>query len=147
MNIKPNMTHSTIFLAGTIDMGDSINWQDKLVEEVEKRKKENQEFSFYNPRRDDWDSTWDHESKEFLNQVNWELDHLEKCDLILMKLLKGSTSVISMLELGLFAKSGKLSIYCEKGYWRKGNVDFICRKYNVDVLNSDEEMIQKILNS
>jgi len=26
----------------------------------------------------------------------------------------------------------KLSVVCEEGFWRKGNVDIVCHRYNID---------------
>ena len=115
------------------------------IEEFCFNKFNNKDFTFYNPRRTDWDSSWSHNSHEFNTQVDWELDHLEKADLIIMRLIGTSTSVISMLELGLFARSGKLKVYCENGFWRKGNVDIVAKRYGVTLLRSEEEIIQSIL--
>jgi len=43
-------------------------------------------FLFLNPRRDDWDSTWEQNigNKEFKNQVIWELNCLGSADIIVM---------------------------------------------------------------
>jgi hypothetical protein len=35
----------------------------------------------------------------------------------------------TLLELGLFARSGKLVVCCPEGYWRRGNVQVVCRRY------------------
>ena len=40
-------------------------------------------------------------------------------------------SPISLLELGLFANSGKIHVICPEGFWRKGNVDIVCDEYNI----------------
>lgn len=44
----------TIFLAGSIEMGKAENWQDKVV-----RLLKDKEVIIFNPRRDDWDSSWE----------------------------------------------------------------------------------------
>jgi hypothetical protein len=53
-------------------------------------------------------------------------------------------SPISLLELGLFAKTGKLIVCCSEGFWRKGNVDIVCKRYGVmQVENLDKLYDQK----
>ena len=73
--------YKTVFLAGSIEQGKADDWQTEIVEKL---KDEN--VIFYNPRRDDWDASWDQDSenKELVGQVNWELDALEDADLIVM---------------------------------------------------------------
>lgn len=41
---------------------------------------------------------------DFEHQVNWELEHLEKADLIIMNILASSKSPITLLEMGLFMR-------------------------------------------
>jgi len=45
-----------IFLAGTIDNGDSTNWQQNYINTTIRHKDElgNEDIVIYNPRRDDW---------------------------------------------------------------------------------------------
>ena len=55
-------------------------------------------------------------------------------------------SPISLLELGLFSRSDKLMVICPDGFWRKGNVDIVCEKYNIkNVLNLKDAI--KIIKS
>jgi hypothetical protein len=48
-------------------------------------------------------------------------------------------SPISLLELSLFATSGKLHIIYEYPFWRKGNVDIVCNKYNIPMYKDLDE--------
>ena len=116
-----------VFLAGSIEMGKAEDWQKKVTEELS----EFEEITILNPRRDDWDSSWVQsiENKEFVEQVEWELAAQEKADYIIMNFVGDTKSPISLLELGLFARSGKLFVCCPREFWRKGNVDIVCRKY------------------
>ena len=125
-----------IFLAGTIDNGNSIDWQAKVIEDLK-----DYDVTIYNPRRLDWDSTWKQEidNPQFNQQVNWELDHLERSDLIIMYFLPGSQSPISLLELGIFYK--KMVVCCPDGFWRKGNVDIVCQKYGVPQFATIQDLI------
>jgi len=48
-------------------------------------------------------------------QFEWELDGQEAADFILMYFALGTRAPITLLELGLFAKSGKLLVCCPEG--------------------------------
>ena len=143
MIVKPPKKCKTVFLAGTIDNGNSIDWQTHISNKVHEICDD--EIIFYNPRREDWDTTWGENSKELINQINWELDHLEKCDLIVMKLLSNSKSPISLLEIGLFSKSNKLVVLCEKGFYRYTNVKIVCDRYGITMVNNEKELIDVII--
>ena len=116
MNIsKRNFELKSIFLAGSIENGKAIDWQSDMVSFI------GTSANIFNPRRLDWDSTWvqSFENPNFFQQVNWELDALEKSDIIIMHFDSKTLSPISLLELGIFAKSGKLHVSCPDGFWRK----------------------------
>jgi len=138
--IKPPMIEesegTTIFLAGSIEMGSVEDWQTKIVD----RFKENK-ITFYNPRRDEWDSSWRQMQSEskFNEQVNWEMNNLEDCDLIFMYFHPETKAPISLLELGLHAASGKMIVVCPDGFWRKGNVEIVCTRYNIPMFNTLED--------
>lgn len=130
-----------IFLAGSIEMGKADNWQ-ALVEEFFK---DEPNVVLFNPRRDDWDSSWEQSinNAQFYTQVTWELDHLEKVDVIIMHFVPDTMSPISLLELGLYADSGKLLVSCPDGFWRKGNVEIVCEQYGIVCYNSIEELLSE----
>ena len=123
----------TVFLAGSIEMGVAEDWQTKVANRFEKH-----QVTLYNPRRDEWDSSWKQEQKEsnFNEQVNWEMNNLEDCDIIFMYFDPGTKSPISLLELGLHADSGKMIVVCPDGFWRKGNVEIVCTRFNIPLFNS-----------
>jgi hypothetical protein len=132
----------SVFLAGSIEMGFAENWQQKI--EIETSRLKN--ICILNPRRDDWDSSWkqDIEHAEFNEQVNWELSALEQANLIVFYFAPETKSPVSMLELGLFAHTGKVVVCCPEGFWRKGNIDIVCERYNIEQVNNLEEIINKI---
>lgn len=133
----------TIFLAGSIEMGKAENWQDKV-----KQLLKDEDVIIFNPRRDDWDSIWVQsiDNDKFREQVEWELRAMEHADKILMYFDPDTKSPISLLELGLFADSGKLIVVCPKGFWRKGNVDIVCRRYEIKQVKTIEEAIKNLTN-
>lgn len=99
-----------------------------------------------NPRRAHWaaDPAAFERGELFEEQVQWELDALEKADLIAMYLVPGTRSPISLLELGLYARSGKLVVSCPDGFWRKGNVEAVCRRYGVPTFGALDDLMVEI---
>lgn len=133
--------YKSIFLAGSINQGESEDWQKKIIDAVQ-----DSERVIFNPRRENWNSSWEQsiDNPQFKEQVEWELDALEGSDMIIMYFEPGSISPISLLEFGLFARSGKLVVYCPHGFFRKGNVDIVCEKYKVPQVEKFEELITLI---
>ena len=133
--------HQTIFLAGSIEMGVAENWQDRVKNLLKDKK-----VILLNPRRDDWDSTWiqSKDNPEFVKQVMWELNAQELADKIIMYFDPNTKSPISLLELGLFARTGKMIVICPNGFYRKGNVDIVCEKYNVRQIQTLEDVVNCI---
>jgi hypothetical protein len=127
-----------VFLAGSIEMGAAEDWQSKVISLLEPLP-----GIIYNPRRDTWDSSWKQEidNPQFNEQVTWELDALDASHTILMYFDPNTKSPISLLELGLFAETGKLLVFCPEGFWRKGNVDFVCARYEIKQVKNFEEFV------
>ena len=126
-------TKKSIFIAGSIEMGKAIDWQTNLSHFFD-----DNGWDVFNPRRDKWDilEKQSFENPKFFQQVNWELNALEYSDLIIMNFDPSTQSPISLLELGLFARTGKLHVICPEGFWRKGNVDIVCNYYNIPMYDT-----------
>jgi hypothetical protein len=138
MNIAlRNSARKSVFLAGSIEMGVAENWQDRVGKFFH-----DLGYDVLNPRREEWDSSWEQnfENPQFYQQVNWELNALENADLIIMYFDPSTKSPISLLELGLFARSGKLRVVCPDGFWRKGNVEITCNYYKIPLHNNLETL-------
>ena len=133
--------YNKIFLAGSIEMGKAENWQEKVV-----RALKDEEVVLTNPRRDDWDPTWEQtiENKKFNEQVTWELTNLDDANIIILYLDPNTKSPISLLELGLYATSKRLMVCCPEGFWRKGNVDIVCEKYDIPMFETIEDLTSEI---
>lgn len=127
----------SVFLAGTIDNGNSLNWQDKTIIELINLGVKNLEV--FNPRREHWNPNPSKEDME--KQITWEQDHLDKADVIAMVLLDDSKSPISLLELGLYAKSNKLIVFCTPNFYRWDNVRLICKKYHIELVQDTHPTI------
>ncbi|OCL00622.1 uncharacterized protein K441DRAFT_534220, partial [Cenococcum geophilum 1.58] len=68
-----------------------------------------------NPRRDYYNANFkqDISNPEFYRQ---------KAIVIAIYLYLGTDSLISLIELGLFIKTGKIVIYYPDGFYRRGNI-------------------------
>jgi len=122
-----------IFLAGSIEMGRAEPWQQEVEQALQQL-----DLCILNPRRDTWDASWPQtiDYPPFREQVEWELAALERADLIIMYFSPDTQAPITLLELGLAARSGRLAVCCPSGYWRRGNVEIVCARYGVAFLPS-----------
>ena len=130
----------TIFLAGSIDMGNAGEWQEQTIAALQ-----NYPVDIYNPRRKTWDASWEQTSSnpQFSKQVNWELDNLEAADIPAFYFDERTKSPITLFELG-FCKSKDMIVACPKGFWRRGNLEVICQRWNIKLLENLEDYIQEI---
>lgn len=142
---KAGANIDSIFLAGSIEMGNAENWQANVEEFF---KYYPREITMLNPRREDWDSSWTQEftNPQFYQQVNWELTALDAADLIIMYFHPDTKSPISLLEFGMYADSNKMLVCCPTGFWRKGNVDIVCERYGIPNYETLDELLKDIQN-
>ena len=138
---------NAIFLGGSIEMGTAEDWQVRLIKELK-----HHEGVLLNPRRSDWDSTWVQSihNEKFAEQVNWELDALDCANTVIFYFDPNTKSPITLMELGLQASwhnNGKrVIVCCPDGYWRKGNVEIVCDRFRIPVLNTLDELIDMLKN-
>lgn len=128
-----------VFLAGTIDNGNSFNWQEEVIKEYTERFGD--DIIFYNPRRPDCNPM------DLTHQIKWEQAHLDGADLIVMCLLDDSKSPISLLELGLYAQSNKIIVFCNSKFYRYQNIELTCEKYGIPLEEFNIENIVQIINA
>jgi hypothetical protein len=135
-----NGPEKTIFLAGSIEMDKAVNWQKTCEDAL------SENYIIFNPRRNSWNASWKQQidNPNFKEQVEWELNALEKADIIIMHFLKDTLSPISLLEFGLYAQSGKLKVVVDPEFWRKGNIDIVCKKYGVQQFHTLDLLIQHL---
>ncbi|MEM8860633.1 MAG: nucleoside 2-deoxyribosyltransferase domain-containing protein [Chloroflexota bacterium] len=131
----------SVFLAGTIDNGNSADWQSEVEQLLA-----DEEIIILNPRHDDWDTSWEQtiSNPKFKEQVEWELGGLDRADTIFMYFAAGSKSPITLLELGLHAASGKVIIVCPDGFWRRGNLEVLAARYQIPLFQTIEEGIDQL---
>lgn len=131
----------SIFLAGSIEQGRAEDWQTRVEQQLA-----DIECVILNPRRDGWDASWEQRARhaQFRGQVEWELEALERAALILLYLDPATHAPISLLELGLHARSGRMLVGCPDGYWRKGNVEIVCERYGVPLFDDFDSLLAAV---
>lgn len=144
-----------IFLAGSIEMGKAEPWQQQVIDKLSNTfSKAKAEIVLYDPRRDEWDSSWEQSitNPKFNEQVTWELEHLEKSDIVIFYFDPNTKSPITLMELGLMVGGPSNSygmrhiiVCCPNGFWRKGNVDIVCDRYGIPVYNNKPDFIQELI--
>ncbi|KAL0942864.1 uncharacterized protein CTRU02_200750 [Colletotrichum truncatum] len=130
----------SVFLAGTTSQGD---WRKDLSESIS-----HLPITIFNPLRTDWDSSWkeDISDPRFREQVEWELEMQDRADIIAMFIQPGTEAHISLLELGLCARSGKAIVACPQGYKKRGNVQAVCARFDIPLLDSYEALRDALIS-
>ena len=130
-----------LFLAGSIESGKAEDWQTKLCNSLK-----NYDVIILNPRRDFWNTDWKQRMSDenFERQVTWELDGLDDCDINVMYFDPNTKSPISLLELGLHAKDFKLLVCCPEGFYRLGNVEVVCKRYQIPLFFTFEDLMDNL---
>jgi hypothetical protein len=133
---------SSVFLAGSIDQGNAIDWQTIMTSSLS-----HLPVTVFNPRRDSWDNTWEQhiDNEQFRKQVEWELDALDSATVVAMYFDAAGMAPISLLELGLYAASGKMIVCCPEGYWRRGNVQVLCARFNILLVDTLEHLTAAVV--
>ncbi|HEX7653547.1 MAG TPA: nucleoside 2-deoxyribosyltransferase domain-containing protein [Verrucomicrobiae bacterium] len=131
--IPAGLPRPVVFLAGSIDDGQAQNWQTAFGESFAA-----DSLVLLNPRRSVWPGVT--EPVALQQQIDWELHGLERADVIAMYITAESKAPVSLLEFGLWARSGKLVVACEPGYWRRENLAATCARYHVPLVTNLTEL-------
>lgn len=141
---KADTNNISVFLAGSIDMGSARNWQNELVDEFES----DENITFYNPRRPEgFFGEQSLENDTFVEQVNWELDNISGADIVAMFITADSKAPISLLEFGYICGNKKIkhfAIAVEKGFYRRGNIEVMCNRFNVPLFEDLDDLVGSI---
>ncbi len=131
----------SVFLAGSIEMGRAEAWQAEFELALA-----DLPVAVLNPRRDEWDAAWEQAINNplFRGQVEWELEGLERASVVAMYFAPTTQAPITLLELGLLARSGKLIVCCPPGFWRRGNVEVVCNRYQIPLVAELPDLVQAV---
>jgi hypothetical protein len=134
-----------VFLAGSIGQGKAAHWQAEAIVQL---RASHPDVVVANPRRARWDSSWaqtlDHPA--FVDQVEWELDHLLEADQVLFVFDGDTLSPVTLLELGLVLGQhpDRVTVVCPPHFWRHGNVAITARRFGVPVFATLEEGLHQV---
>jgi hypothetical protein len=136
IDLRPG--EQAVFLAGSIEMGQAEPWQSGLEVALV-----DLPVAILNPRRDGWDTTWEQSisNPQFRGQVEWELESLERAAVVAMYFAPSTKSPITLLELGLMARSGRLIVCCPAGFWRRGNIEVVCARYGAKLVHEMSQLV------
>jgi nucleoside 2-deoxyribosyltransferase len=134
-----------IFFAGSIDNGMTEEWQDKLFRDINDTPTEaelKKDIVCFNPRRKNWSKL---EEDKLTEQIEWELNHIDVADLVVVYFADDSYSPITMLELGtLLARHKNIVIYCSPKFYRYRNIRVTSERYGYSVCETYEEFLDSV---
>lgn len=55
-----------------------------------------------------------------------------------------SKAPVSLLELGLVARSGRVVVGCQPGFWKRGNVQAVCARLGVPLEEDMEGLVMRL---
>jgi hypothetical protein len=133
----------SVFLAGTIEMNKATKWQGKMVEQLK-----DLPVAILNPRRDDWDPSWGQtpDDARFNEQVKWELDGLDRVDVVALYFEAGTISPICLQEHGYLAgtRAEDVVVCCPEDFWRHGNVEMLSERLGMKLVRTYGEMVSEV---
>jgi hypothetical protein len=134
---RPTVDKPSVILYGSIEQNVAVDWQTSLASSLS-----DLPVTILNPRRDDWDSTWveDISFPKFKEQVEWEMDYAKIADVIVFYFAPGTLTPVTLLELGMYAGTGKAVVCCPPGFYKRGNVQIVCLRYSIPLLEGLEEL-------
>jgi hypothetical protein len=133
----------SIFLGGTTSRIDTSDWRETLSSSLC-----DLPVTIYNPYRADWDNSWreDINFTPFREQVEWELDKQDKADIVIVYFHPATQAPVSLLEFGICARiPGKAIVVCPEGYWKRGNVEIVCKKFGVEMVDSVDGLREAVV--
>jgi hypothetical protein len=133
----------SVFLAGTTSKVDKMDWRETISASLSELP-----ITIFNPYRTDWDSTWREEIDfaPYREQVLWELDKQTKATLVVVYFHPATQAPVSLLEFGLSAHiPDEVIAVCPKGFWKRGNIQIVCQKYGIELLNDIDELHPAII--
>jgi hypothetical protein len=136
---RPQVKRPSVIFYGAIEREPA--WQTSLASSLS-----DLPIDILDPRRDDWDSTWveDISFPKFREQVEWEMDYAKVVDIIVFYFPPEGLTPIALLELGMYAGTGKVVVCCPKGFYKRGNVQMVCLRYGIELLETLEELTEKV---
>lgn len=142
----PGHVGPMVFLAGSIEQGQASLWQSRAIQRL---LNERPDVLVANPRRENWNNqlAQGENNSEFVEQVNWELDHLAQADQVLFVFDPSTRSPVTLLELGLTLGRApkRVVVACPRAFWRSGNVWITARREGVPLFENMEDALGEVI--
>lgn len=138
---RPTVDRPSVILYGSISQDADVNWRTELASALS-----DLPIAILNPHRDDWDSSWveDISFPKFKEQTEWEMDYAKVADVIAFHLGQDTLAPISLLELGMYAGSGKAVVCCHPKFKKRGNVQMVCARYGIQLMDELDELKEEV---
>jgi len=144
----PPYQRFNVFTAGSIEMGKAVKWQSLMAQLLS-----DLPITVCDPRRPgkDWNPAMarvpDHNKLTGMRaQIDWELDAQDQADVICFFFDVDTNSPVSLLELGLFAKSKKVVVCCDDRYHKWDNVQITCERYGIPHVDTFAKLELEVRN-
>ena len=136
---RPQVTRPSVIFYGAIQAEPA--WQTSLATSLS-----DLPIDILDPRRDDWDSSWveDISFPKFKEQVKWEMDYAKVADVIVFYFAPGALTPVTLLELGMYAGTGKAIVCCPQGFYKRGNVQIVCLRYDIELLETLDDLNKRV---
>ncbi len=69
---------------------------------------------------------------------------MEAADIMAVYFGQRTQAPITLMELGLWARSGKCVVGCSENYPKKGNVKAVCERYGIECVGTVGELIDGV---
>ncbi len=137
----------SVFLAGTIDLGNSVDWQSEVIGRL---RTADVGCNVYNPRRVVFDSF----AAEVEYQIEWELRRLDRADVKFFYIAGNSKSPITLMELGMALKDkshpatmcSHVIVVCPPEFYRYQNVEITCRYHGVTIHHDMDDGVAELID-
>ena len=135
-----------LFLAGSIEEGKAELWQENVIASLQDVR-----GTVLNPRRDEFGAIENSvDCSEFREQVQWELLGLDLASHVIFYFDPGTTSPVSLLELGRCLQKekerrGSVFVCCPTGFYRKANIEITCALAHISVFNTVRHTVAAFL--
>ncbi|KAL2161837.1 hypothetical protein VTH06DRAFT_7621 [Thermothelomyces fergusii] len=132
--LRPTITGKlAVFLSGPTT---GTNWREAVTRAVARLP-----VTVLDPFRPDWDGSWreDLSFAPFRAQAEWELDMQDRADLVVVYFGPETDAPVTLLELGLRARSGRPALVaCHPAYRKRAYVQIVCRRFGLEYVDGQE---------
>ena len=72
------------------------------------------------------------------------MDYAKVADVIVFYFAPETAAPVSLLELGMYSGTGKVVVCCPPGFYKKGNIQMVCLRYNITLLETLDQLKEHV---